>query len=64
MEFIKSCANWNSEIFEYLNKKLSSKNDFKFWLRRSNTNDRLDNGFWFNGTDKYIHIGITKSRFW
>ncbi len=36
------------------------ENKVKFWLRRRNTNDRLDNGFWFNGTDKYIHIGVTK----
>lgn len=56
----KSCTEWNSEIFDYLNQKLKTKNGFKFWLRRRNTNERLDNGFWFNGTDKYIHIGITK----
>jgi hypothetical protein len=60
MNIIKSCANWNSEIFEHLSQKLKTKNNFKFWLRRRNTNERLDNGFWFNGTDKYIHIGITK----
>lgn len=39
---------------------IKSKLFFKFWLRRRNTNERLDNGYWFNGTDKYIHIGITK----
>jgi len=60
MNFIKSCTDWNREIFDYLTQKLKTKNSFKFWLRRRNTNERLDNGFWFNGTDKYIHIGISK----
>jgi hypothetical protein len=51
----------NSEILNSLILKISTGNDFKFWLRRRNTNERLDNGYWFNGTDKYIHIGITKA---
>jgi hypothetical protein len=50
----------NSEILNSLILKISTRNDFKFWLRRRNTNERLDKGFWFNGTDKYIHIGVTK----
>ncbi|MEY3498854.1 MAG: 5-methylcytosine-specific restriction enzyme [Bacteroidota bacterium] len=56
----KSCIVWNSELLDYLIQKLSANNRFKLWLRRRNTNERLDNGYWFNGTDKYIHIGITK----
>ena len=60
MNFIKSCTDWNKEIFDFLSQKLKTKNSYKFWLRRRNTNERLDNGFWFNGTDKYIHIGISK----
>lgn len=51
---------WNKKILNFLNSKNSSNVQFKFWLRRRNVNERLDNGFWFNGTDKYIHIGITK----
>jgi hypothetical protein len=29
--------------------EIKSKLFFKFWLRRRNTNERLDNGYWFNG---------------
>lgn len=50
----------NDKIFDFLVKKLSPNLNIKFWLRRRNTNERLDNGYWFNGTDRYIHIGITK----
>ncbi|MGV0967957.1 AAA family ATPase [Empedobacter sp. UBA1863] len=50
----------NNKILDYLVSKRSSTNNFKFWLRRRNTNNRLNYGYWFNGTDKYIHIGITK----
>ena len=49
-----------NRILDYLIQKNSTIPKFKFWLRRRNTNERLDNGYWFNGTDKYIHIGVTK----
>ena len=51
---------WNNKILSYLIQYNSFNKKLKFWLRRRNTNERLDNGYWFNGTDKYIHIGITK----
>lgn len=50
----------NDKIFDFLVKKLLPNLNIKFWLRRRNTSERLDNGYWFNGTDSYIHIGITK----
>ena len=50
----------SSDVLDYLIQKHSINPNLKFWLRRRNTNERLDNGYWFNGTDKYIHIGVTK----
>ena len=35
---------WNEEILEFLESKKSSNLKIKFWLRRRNTNERLDNG--------------------
>ena len=52
--------NLNTKLINHLVQKLKIKNLFKFWLRRRNTNEKLDKAYWFNGTDKYIHIGITK----
>ena len=49
-----------NKILAFLISKKKYLGKFRFWLRRRNTNERLDNGYWFNGTDKYIHIGITK----
>ncbi len=59
-QLINTEHNLNNKLINHLVQKLKIQNQIKFWLRRRNTNERLDNGFWFNGTDKYIHIGITK----
>ena len=60
MSELSTINHLNNKILDYLVSKRSSTNNFKFWLRRRNTNNRLNDGYWFNGTDKYIHIGITK----
>ncbi|MFV0182002.1 AAA family ATPase [Empedobacter falsenii] len=60
MSKLSTINHLNNKILDYLVSKRSSTNNFKFWLRRRNTNNRLNDGYWFNGTDKYIHIGITK----
>lgn len=49
-----------NKILAFLISKKKHLGKYRFWLRRRNTNERLDNGYWFNGTDKYIHLGITK----
>lgn len=49
-----------TDILNHLLNLHKKEKEVKFWLRRRNTNERLDYGFWFNGTEKYIHLGITK----
>lgn len=51
----------NNYILNQLVNLKSQFNFMKFWVRKRNTNEKIDNGYWFNGTDKYIHIGITKA---
>jgi hypothetical protein len=51
---------FQNELLSFLISKRTDLNKYRFWLRRRNTNERLDKGYWFNGTDKYIHVGITK----
>ncbi|MEQ9230044.1 MAG: P-loop NTPase fold protein, partial [Cyclobacteriaceae bacterium] len=31
---------------------------FVFWLRQKNTNNRLNEGFWFQGTESYAFVGL------
>src|SRR5690554_1559917 len=50
----------SDEILNYLIQKRQTIPSLKFWLRKRNTNKRLDQGYWFNGNDKYIHIGFSK----
>lgn len=36
--------------------------DFRFWLRRRNTNKRLRQGFWFQGNENYASVGLYNLR--
>jgi len=56
---IETVAEWSNEILNILIQKRSSNPNLRFWLRKRNTNNRLDEGYWFNGNDKYIHIGFS-----
>lgn len=60
MNFKINVKEFGNVLLEHLLRINKNERKVKFWLRRRNTNERLDNGFWFNGTDKYIHIGVTK----
>ena len=35
---------------------------FRFWLRRRDTNKRLRQGFWFQGTERYASVGLYNLR--
>ncbi len=41
--------NLSDSILKCLLRQSSKNNKFKFWLRRRNTNERLDNGYCYNG---------------
>jgi 5-methylcytosine-specific restriction endonuclease McrBC GTP-binding regulatory subunit McrB len=51
---------WSNKILDYLIQQRVTNPNLKFWLRQRNTNNRLNQGYWFNGTENYIHIGFTK----
>lgn len=50
----------SSNILDYLIQKCNTTPNLKFWLRKRNTKNRLDDGYWFNGNTDYIHIGFSK----
>ncbi|WP_051238733.1 McrB family protein [Gaetbulibacter saemankumensis] len=58
MKQIDSSIDLSDEILNYLIQKRSSNSNLKFWLRQQNTSNRLDDGYWFQGTDKYIAVGF------
>ncbi|MFT6866174.1 MAG: hypothetical protein ACJA08_001003 [Cyclobacteriaceae bacterium] len=35
---------------------------FTFWLRERNTNNRLNEGLWFQGTEDYAHVGLYRAN--
>ncbi|WP_415374225.1 AAA family ATPase [Patiriisocius sp. Uisw_017] len=44
---------------DYLIQKRLTKPKLKFWLRQQNRNNRLDDGYWFQGTEEYIAVGFS-----
>lgn len=54
----KSVQYWSDRILDYLLEKRKVNPDLRFWLRQKNTKDRLNQGYWFQGDDKYIAIGL------
>ncbi|MBO0593125.1 AAA family ATPase [Cellulophaga sp. E16_2] len=57
---LNQTTNLSNVILDYLIQKLTANPNFKFWLRKRNSKNRLDDGYWFNGNENYIHIGFTK----
>ena len=51
---------WSDKILQTLLEYRTKEPNLKFWLRQRNTNNRLDDGLWFNGNNDYIHIGFSK----
>jgi 5-methylcytosine-specific restriction endonuclease McrBC GTP-binding regulatory subunit McrB len=60
MNLEKTMADRHEKILSYLLEKRKENKDLRFWLRRKNTNNRLTNGFWFQGTDYYLSVGFSK----
>ena len=56
----KNIANKHEKILSYLLEKRKEDKDLRFWLRRKDTNNRLSNGFWFQGDDNYLSVGFTQ----
>ncbi len=48
--------------FNWLESHLKRNTNFTCWLRHRNTNQRLDNGFWFQGTEHYASVGLFNLR--
>lgn len=60
MSDINYTTNLSNDILDFLIQKRTTTPNLKFWLRKRNTNNRLDDGYWFNGNENYIHIGFSK----
>ncbi|OJJ23601.1 hypothetical protein BKI52_04360 [marine bacterium AO1-C] len=58
MSETKTIPQWSNEILDYLLQKRAADPSLKFWLRERNTNQRLDNGYWFQGNENYLFVGF------
>jgi hypothetical protein len=48
----------HEEVFQFCEAYRSQHPEFRYWLRSKNSKERLDNGFWFQGTEKYAFVGL------
>ncbi|WP_370477214.1 McrB family protein [Tamlana flava] len=55
-----SIVDWSNIILDFLIQKRTQIPDLKFGLRQQNRNNRLDKGYWFQGTDRYLSVGFSK----
>lgn len=53
-------AEWNKRLLEYLLNLREANPGFTFYLRQNNKYDRLNQGYWFQGTKKYCFLGFYK----
>lgn len=50
---------WHDKLLTFLLKKREKNQDLKFWLRQRNTKNKLTEGYWFQGNNRYISIGFS-----
>ncbi|WP_276530866.1 AAA family ATPase [Aestuariivivens sediminis] len=55
-----SIAEWSDIILDFLIQKRTQIPDLKFGLRQQNRNNRLDEGYWFQGNERYLSVGFSK----
>ena len=48
----------HGRVFDFLENYRKSHPDFFYWLRERNTKNRLDEGYWFQGTENYAFVGL------
>ncbi len=48
----------HDQVFEFLEKYRAQHPDFIYWLRERNTNNRLNDGYWFQGNRNYAFVGL------
>jgi hypothetical protein len=56
----KNIAALHDQILDILLNYKKVNKDFTFSLRQENNSHRLEKGFWFHGTNKYVSIGLVK----
>ena len=45
-------------VIEFLEHYRKEHPQFYYWLREKNTKNRLEDGFWFQGTERYAFVGL------
>jgi hypothetical protein len=48
----------HQKVFEFFEDYRGSNPSFYYWLRSKNNKNRLENGIWFQGNEKYAFVGL------
>jgi hypothetical protein len=48
----------HDSVLDFLEKYRTQHPDFIYWLRERNTNNRLNDGYWFQGNKNYAFVGL------
>ncbi len=48
----------HGRVFDFLENYRKNHPSFFYWLRERNTKNRLDEGYWFQGTSSYAFVGL------
>jgi 5-methylcytosine-specific restriction endonuclease McrBC GTP-binding regulatory subunit McrB len=48
----------HEKVLNFLEGYRATHSDFVYWLRERNTKNRLDDGFWFQGNEEYVFVGL------
>lgn len=56
----ENIAEWNALLLDYLLKIRERNPEFTFYLRKQNKYNKLNKGYWFQGTHNYCFVGFYK----
>lgn len=54
----------NEKVYRFLESERSQNSKLRYTYRKSNYNNRLSEGYWFYGTDKYLAISFWSGMDW
>jgi predicted ATP-binding protein involved in virulence len=62
--FVPTFQELHEEIFQFLYQKYEEDNNFLFMLRQTNRGQRLNEGYWFTGSDDYLVTSFWSGNDW
>ena len=64
MQVDNNIAELHEKVYRLLSEKWQEDNTIRFTLRERNHNNKIDNHFWFYGSDDYIIVSFWEGKDW